>query len=372
MKQVELTLLLLVGGLLFLGLVMVYSASAMIAREGYGSSCHYLLRQSVFTALGAVVLAGLRRLDYRWWGRLSIVLTLGTAILLLLVYVPGIGVCAGGACRWLKTPLCTVQPAELAKLVTVIYLSSYLARHDDRVHDFRHGLLPPLVIIAGFVLLLLLEPDFGTAMIIVGLSLSMCWFAGARWFHLGALGLTVLPLTAVLVRTSAYRWQRITTFLDPWQDPTGSGFQLVQSLIAIGVGGLGGLGLGNGKQKLFFLPEPHTDFIVAVIGEEFGFIGICVLVLVAVGLLVTGMRIALASEDRFGMLLAAGITVMLVLQMMVNMGVCMGVLPTKGLTYPFLSYGGSSLIVSMAAVGVLLNINRQAVPTPTGRRRRKA
>ncbi|MBN2233333.1 MAG: putative lipid II flippase FtsW [Deltaproteobacteria bacterium] len=369
MKRTELSLLLMVAGLLFLGLVMVYSASAPLAREGHGSSYHFLFRQLVFAGLGAVALAGFRRLDYRWWGRSSMVLTLGTTVLLLLVFVPGIGIRAGGACRWLKTPLCNVQPAELAKLATVVYLGNYLARHDDRLHEFRRGLLPPLIIIAGFILLLLLEPDFGTSMIIVGLSFTMCWLGGARWFHLGALGLTILPLAAVLVRTSPYRWQRITTFLDPWRDATGSGFQLVQSLIAIGVGGLGGLGLGNGKQKLFFLPEPHTDFIVSVVGEELGFIGICVLVAGAVGLLLTGMRIALASDDRFGMLLAAGITVMLVMQMMVNMGVCMGVLPTKGLTYPFLSYGGSSLMVSMTAIGVLMNISRQAVPAPNGRRR---
>jgi len=359
MKRKEIILLLVVGSLVVLGALMIFSASAVLARDKYGYSYYFLVRQLVFLGLGWVALLICRRIDYHWWARLCAPLLILNLLLLVIVLVPGFGHQAGGATRWLHTPFFTIQPGELCKLVMVIYIGSYLANPDNELQDFKRGLLPPLLVLLLFIGLLMMEPDFGTSVLILLLVVMLCWIGGARLVHLLSLGLLALPAIALVVYRSPYRLKRIMTFLDPWKDPLGSGFQVIQSMMAIGVGGINGVGLGDGKQKLFFLPEPHTDFIVATIGEELGFLGICFLVVAVLVFLATGLRIALASRDRFGMLLAVGLTFLVVVQMLVNMGVTMGVLPTKGLTYPFLSYGGTSLLTSFTAVGILMNVCRQ-------------
>lgn len=351
--------MLVVGFLIVFGALMIFSASAVLAKNKYGYSYYFLFRQLVFLGLGFVAMLVCRRIDYHWWAKLCAPLLIITLLLLIMVLVPGFGRQAGGATRWLQTPFFTIQPGELCKLVMVIYIGSYLANPDNELQSFSQGLLPPLLILMLFVGLLMMEPDFGTSALLLLLVTMLCWIGGARVIHLISLGLLALPGIVLVVYRSPYRLKRIMTFLDPWKDPLGSGFQVIQSMMALGVGGINGVGLGDGKQKLFFLPEPHTDFIVATIGEEMGFLGICFLILAILVLLVTGVRIALASRDRFGMLLAVGLTFLVVIQMLVNMGVVMGVLPTKGLTYPFLSYGGTSLLTSFTAVGILMNVCRQ-------------
>ncbi|MBN2333559.1 MAG: putative lipid II flippase FtsW [Deltaproteobacteria bacterium] len=368
MKRMEIILLSTVACLLTIGVLMIFSASAVLAKNTYNNSYYFLFKQLAFLVLGGASMMICWLLDYHWWEKLSVPLMAFSAILLIMVLIPGIGHRAGGASRWLQTPFFSIQPAECCKLVMVIYLGAYLTRKEARMREFKRGLLPPLLILGMFVGLLMLEPDFGTSVIILVLAFMLSWIGGARVVHLLSLALLALPGLALAVVFSPYRMKRILTFLDPWQDPTGNGFQVIQSMIALGVGGINGVGLGNGKQKLFFLPEPHTDFIVAAIGEEMGFMGICFLILVLLIFLFVGLRIALASKDRFGLLLATGLTFLIVLQMLVNMGVAMGVLPTKGLTYPFLSYGGTSLLISMTAVGILLNICRQP---ETGRDRQR-
>ncbi len=369
MKKQEIVILATVGVLVTLGVLMIFSASAVIARQNYGNGYYFLFRQLVFLALGVVLLWGCRRIDYHWWARLVLPLFILTLILLVMVLIPGVGHRVGGASRWLRTPFCSLQPAEMGKLVMVIYFAAYAAKKGENMRSFRHGLLPMLVVMALFVVLLMLEPDFGTSLLIIVLGFMLSWVGGARLVHLFSLGLLGLPLVVFGVCHSAYRLKRVMTFLDPWQDPTGNGFQVIQAMIAVGVGGISGVGLGNGKQKLFFLPEPHTDFIVAAIGEELGLLALGALLLIMVILLVSGVRVALRSRDRFGLLLAVGLTFLVVLQMLINMGVNLGVLPTKGLTYPFLSYGGTSLLVNMAAVGILLNICRQGEGGHPGGRR---
>lgn len=359
MKRKEIILLLVVFCLIVLGALMVFSASAVLAKNKYGYSYYFLSRQVIFLGLGCVAMAVCRRIDYHWWAKLCAPLLFINLLLLVMVLVPGFGRQAGGATRWLHTPFFTVQPGELCKLVMVIYIGSYLANPDNELRNFTRGLLPPLLILLLFIGLLMMEPDFGTSALLLLLVVMLSWIGGARLIHLLSLGLLALPGIVLVVYRSPYRLKRIMTFLDPWKDPLGSGFQVIQSMMALGVGGVNGVGLGDGKQKLFFLPEPHTDFIVATIGEEMGFLGICFLTLAILVLLVTGVRIALASRDRFGMLLAVGLTFLVVVQMLVNMGVTMGVLPTKGLTYPFLSYGGTSLLTSFTAVGILMNVCRQ-------------
>lgn len=359
MKRKEIILLLVICCLIVFGALMIFSASAVLAKNKYGYSYYFLSRQLIFLGLGCIAMAVCRRIDYHWWARLCAPLLIINLCLLVLVLVPGFGHQAGGANRWLQTPFFTIQPGELCKLVMVIYIGSYLANSDNQMRDFSRGLLPPLLVLMLFVGLLMLEPDFGTSVLLLLLVVMLCWIGGARVIHLLSLGLLAVPAIVLVVYRSPYRLKRIMSFLDPWKDPLGSGFQVIQSMMALGVGGVNGVGLGDGKQKLFFLPEPHTDFIVASIGEEMGFLGICFLILSVLVLLVTGVRIALASRDRFGMLLAVGLTFLVVVQMLVNMGVTMGVLPTKGLTYPFLSYGGTSLLISFTAMGILMNVCRQ-------------
>ncbi|MCK5540336.1 MAG: putative lipid II flippase FtsW [Deltaproteobacteria bacterium] len=357
MKRDEIILLTVVGTLLCLGLLMVFNASSIKAFHLNGQSGFYLVRQMTFAIIGALALFLCARFDYHWWSKLTLPLILLSIALLGLVLVPGVGHQVKGAVRWIKTPLFNLQASEFCKLSFVIYLCAYLAKKGDKIRDFKRGLMPPLVILLIVVILLMQEPDFGSSVVIATLTVILVFVSGARLKHLIILGSIGIVGIVTAIASQGYRIERLTSFIN-WHGK-GTSYQLKQSLIAYGSGGLSGVGAGNSAQKLLYLPEAYTDFIVAVWAEEFGFIGVAFLVFLVLMLLLIGLKISRSAPDRLGTLLAFGVTLLLVLQMTVNYWVTLGLLPTKGLTFPFLSYGGSSLCVSLAAVGVLLNVSRQ-------------
>ena len=353
--MILLTLLLLV-----IGVVMIYSASAVLASRQYGDSLFFFKRQMLWAAFGLVVLAAASRVPYEFWNRMALPLVLGTVILLGLVLIPGVGLELNGSRRWLRLGWLTLQPSEAARLCSVIYLARYLMKKKNRLDDFFRDFLPPMIVIGVFLALIMGESDLGTALVLGGVAGLLLFIGGARWRHLWAMGLLAAPVVYAMIMKIGYRRQRLMAFLDPWRDPTDTGFQVIQSFLAMGGGGPVGMGLGEGRQKLFFLPYPHTDFIFAVIGEELGLLG-TLTVLILFGMLAwRGLSISLRAPDLFGRHLAFGLTMMIVVQAMVNMAVVTGLVPTKGLTLPFLSYGGSSLVANLAAVGILWNISRTA------------
>ena len=358
MKRDEIILLTVVGTLLCMGLLMVFNASSIRAFNLNGESGFYLVRQVIFATIGVLALFLCAWFDYHWWSKLTIPLILLSITLLGLVFVPGIGCQVKGAMRWIKTPFFNLQASEFCKLSFVIYLCAYLARKGDKIRDFKRGLMPPLVLLSIIIILLMQEPDFGSSVVIATLTVILVFVSGARLKHLSLIGFVGIVGIVAAIASQGYRIERFTSFIN-WHGK-GISYQLKQSLIAYGSGGLSGVGAGNSVQKLLYLPEAYTDFIVAVWAEEFGFVGVAFLVFLVLVLLLIGLKISRSAPDRFGVLLAFGLTLLLVLQMTVNYWVTLGLLPTKGLTFPFLSYGGSSLCVSLAAVGVLLNVSRQA------------
>ena len=353
-------LFLVVLALLGLGVVMVYSASAILATDRFRDAHFFLKKQLFWAVLGLGVMWGVMAVDYRRWRPLVSPLLALAFVLLVLVLVPPFGQSINGTRRWLRWGHFSVQPTELAKLVLVVYLADFLARRQAVIGSLWRGVVPPLVVTGGVAGLVLLQPDLGSAVAIVGVVLCMIFVAGARLAHLGLIGGLAVPVVVVAVCTARYRLRRMLTFLDPWADPRGAGFQIIQSYLALGGGGLLGRGLGESKQKLFYLPEPHTDFIFAILGEELGFVGAVATVVLFGLLLWRGIRIGLRVSDPFGALLAFGVSALLVNQAVVNLGVVVGLFPTKGLPLPFVSSGGSSLLVAMAAVGLLLNVSQRA------------
>ena len=347
--------------LVALSLVMVYSASAAVALQRYEQANFYLIRQATWSLMGLGLLAVVMRVDYRLYRRPSVVWWC-----LILVALALVGVLfsdpVNNARRWYRLWGLSFQPSELAKLLVIIFSAALLERRMHRINDVGYSLTPLGITVGGLVGLVLLQPDFGTAMSIVLICGVMVFAAGINYAYIAGAALTMLPPVVTLVMSSDYRRRRVLTFLDPWQDPLGDGFQIIQSLIAVGTGGVTGRGLMNGVQKLFYLPEAHTDFIYAVISEEFGLIG-ATLVLVCFGLITwRGLRIALGAPDTFGALLAIGLTTMIVAQALVNVSVVLGLMPTKGLPLPFISAGGSSLLVNLVGMGVLLNVSQHTVP----------
>ena len=342
------------------GMVMIYSASAMIATQRFGvGPYHFLTRQLMFLGAGAVLVMFLmnvnpsilqdRRVQY---GALGIV---ALGLVLALFQSP-----INGTHRWIALPWFNLQPSEFAKPAMILFLASYLARRDERINDLTGTLLPVGFILALFAGLILLGRDFGTATTLVLVAASMIFAAGLSWRYIAACAFTLVPAFGYFALSAAYRRERLLTFLNPESDPQGAGFQPMQSLIALGTGGFGGLGIGNGRQKLFFLPEPHTDFIFSIIGEELGFLG-AVLLLTAFALLAwRGFRIARYSQNRFAFYAALGCTLMIVIQALINVSVALCLLPTKGIPLPLVSHGGSSLLASLMAVGLLLNFSQQS------------
>jgi cell division protein FtsW len=350
-----LSTLILVG----FGVVMVYSASFAVADQRLGDPYHFLKKQAIAAGLGIVLLLLAARMNYHLWQTLSLPLLLASLVLLGVLIVPGMRHEIGGSSRWLKLASFSFQPSELAKLALVIYLARSLTRKEGRMKEFTVGFLPHLIILGVMFLLVLRQPDFGAGILFAALVFIMLFAGGTRLVFLaGTLG-AVVPVLVYLACRADYRWERMVAFWNPWKDPGRSGFQIIQSFLAFGAGKVFGVGLGEGRQKLFYLPEVHTDFIFSVIGEELGLVGVSILIALFALLVIRGFQACYRARDLFGTYLALGITVLIAIQALLNMGVVTGLLPTKGSTLPFISYGGTSLMVNLMAVGILLNIHSQ-------------
>jgi cell division protein FtsW len=339
------------------GVVMVYSASSVMAAKKFHDGFYFLKRQSLFALVGFVGMGVLMQIDYHIWKKWAVPLFFICFFLLLVVFVPGIGGTAKGASRWIRFPGFNFQPSELAKVALIIYMAYSLDKRQDKLKQFMSGFFPYLLILGVFIVVLLCQHDMGAAMTMGAVAIVMLFAAGTRVQYIVGMVLVALPGICYLIFTKAYRMRRITAFLDPWQDPTDAGFQIIQSWLALGTGGIFGQGLGEGKQKLFYLPEAHTDFILSVCGEELGFLGVIVIASMFLLLVQRSIRVAIAAEDNFGRFLAFGIAVLIGLEGFINMAVVTGMLPTKGIALPFVSYGGSSLIITLCAVGILLNVS---------------
>ncbi|MFZ3588017.1 stage V sporulation protein E [Bacillus sp. DJP31] len=346
--------------LLAVGMIMVYSASAAWATFKFEDSFFFAKRQLLFAGLGIIAMFLIMNIDYwtwRTWAKIVLIICFG---LLVLVLIPGVGLTRGGATSWIGIGAFSIQPSEFMKLAMIAFLAKYLSENQKKITSFRKGLVPSLSLVFLAFGMIMIQPDLGTGTVMVGTCMVMIFVAGGRISHFVGLGLIGVAGFVALILSAPYRIKRITSFLDPWQDPTDSGFQIIQSLYAIGPGGLLGLGLGKSRQKFFYLPEPQTDFIFAILAEELGFIGGSLVILLFALLLWRGVRIALGAPDLFGSFLAIGIISMIAIQVIINIGVVIGLMPVTGITLPFLSYGGSSLTLMLMAVGVLLNISRYA------------
>ena len=346
--------------LLAVGIVMVFSSSFVSAQTTYGDGYYFLKRQLLWALLGIFGMIVLMRVDYHIYQKWAKPFFLVAVMLLLVVLLPGVGLKVNGARRWLGVSAFSFQPSEVAKLAVIIFLARYLSQHQDSIKQFFKGFALPLLIVGVVCGLMLLQPDLGTAVTIALTACLMILAAGARKTHLAGFALLGLVLLGMAIVLAPYRMARFTTFLNPWVDPLGNGFQTIQSLYAVGSGRLFGLGLGMGRQKFLYLPEVQTDFIFAVIGEELGFIGAIFVLALFFVFMWRGLRIAMKAPDTFASLMALGITVDLVLQALIHVGVVTGCLPVKGITLPFISYGGSSLTLTLLMIGILLNISHYA------------
>jgi cell division protein FtsW len=347
-----------------LGVLMVYSASVVSADIRLQNAEHYLVRQSIHAAAGLAVLAIGLRLPIHLYQRHATKLLYGSLFLLALLLVPGIGITVNNSTRWMGLGPLRFQPSELAKMAFIIFLAYSLVKKGERMKQFKVGFAPHLLLLAVMVLLCMKQPDFGTSATMAGIMLCLLYIGGARVKYIAIAGILAIPVAYFAITASERRLSRIVAWLDPFAHKQDIGYHLVQSLTGIGSGGVFGLGLGESRQKLLFLPEAHTDFVVSVLGEEMGLFGIVLLVMAFGVICWRGMRVALEARDEFSSLLAFGITFSLTLQAFVNMSVVTGVLPTKGLTLPFVSYGGSSLIISMWMAGILLRISTRVVDEP--------
>ncbi len=345
--------------LICIGIVMSYSASAIIAMEKFGDHLFFLKRQVLWIGLGSILMVVVMILDYENLKKMTLPLFAVSLIFLVLLLFPVFSREIGGARRWIVLGPISFQPSELAKISLILYMAHTLTRKVEKLRDFTVGYLPNVIVVGVFAVLIALQPDLGTAILITLVIFMLLYVAGVKMKHIFYSLLFSLPVVAYAVLSVPYRKRRILAFLDPWEDPMDSGFQIIQSLYAFGRGGFSGLGLGNGKQKLFYLPEPHTDFVFSVIGEELGFIGVVFVLLCFTIFVWRGLRIALKIDDPYGCYLATGFSLLIGIQALINIGVVIGVLPTKGLPLPFISVGGSSMIVSMISAGILLNVSNK-------------
>ena len=346
--------------LLAIGLVMVTSASISVADRNLSSPFYYMQRQALFIVIGLVAAWLVYQVRLVHWETSGMALLGFSLFLLILVLLPGVGKEVNGSTRWISLGVFNLQVSEAVKLFMIVYVAGYLVRHGEAVRTSIWGFIKPMLMVGLAALLLLLEPDFGAAVVIIGTVLGMMYLGGVRFMQFAAFLVLFGAAAVLLVVSSPYRMERLTSFMNPWADPFDSGFQLTQSLIAIGTGGWFGTGLGGSVQKLFYLPESHTDFLFAVLSEELGFVGVCTVIALYSVLFYRATRIALQAEkcgSRFAAYLAYGIGIWLAMQAVINMGVNMGMLPTKGLTLPLMSYGGSSLIITCMAIGLLLRIH---------------
>ncbi len=344
--------------LMCIGVVMIYSSSSIYAWERYKDGFFFLKRHFSFMLIGAILTFFFMSIDYHKLKQISRPLLIISIILLILVLIPGLGREVSGARRWFRFRLLSFQPSELASLAMIIYIADFISRKGNLIKAFFKGFLPPICILGLCAGLIIIQPDLGSTIAIGAVVLVMLFVAGVRPIYLLSLMLSSLPALYLLIFHVAYRRQRILAFLNPWLDPQGSGFQIIQSQVALGSGGLFGVGLGHSKQKLFYLPAAHTDFIFSIIGEELGLLGTIGVIILFIIFIQQGIKVVKNTPDKFGYFLALGLVTMIAFRAMINIGVSCGVLPTKGLPLPFISYGGSSFIFDMISVGILVNIAR--------------
>lgn len=358
MRNTRITIFVVTVILICIGIVMIYSASGIYALEKFGDSLYYLKKHLFYLILGLILSIFVMGIDLEIIRRYSPIVLAVSILLLLLSFVPGIGHRAGGASRWLKIGNFTFQPSEAAKIAFVIYISDFLSRKQSRVKNFVFGFLPITIVMLIVVGLVLIQPDLGTAILLGIVFLITCFAAGINFRHVSALFLGSVPVLYSLIFTVPYRKKRILAFMNPWSDVRGVGYQIIQSFIALGSGGLLGLGLGQSRQKLFYLPASHTDFIFAIIGEELGLLAAAA-ILILFGIFIwQSLKVARQSANLFGKFLCLSIASMIALEAIINIAVVTGAIPTKGLPLPFISYGGSALVFNMAGVALILNIAR--------------
>jgi len=343
--------------LVTVGTVMIYSSSSILAAERFKDGQFFLKKQVLFVVLGLALMFLLQRIPYDQLRKVAYPGVFLSVILLLLVLIPHVGVRVGGASRWLRLGFFSFQVTELVKIAVVLFLAHFLTRKTEYLSEFTRGILIPVMVTMLLVGLIVIEPDFGTAVIITTILMLMLYLSGSRIRYLAGMAALILPIALWILFSKSYRIERLMTFLDPWKDPQRSGFQIIQSLLSFGSGGTFGVGVGDGMQKLFYLPEPHTDFILSVIAEESGFIGVFIVIALFGIFVFRGFMISFKAPDRFSTLLASGITMIIALEAFINIAGVMGLIPLKGLALPFLSYGGTSLIMSLCAAGILLNIS---------------
>jgi cell division protein FtsW len=367
--HIDFVTVMLVFGIVLLGLVMVTSASISMATKEGGDAFGYLLRQFTLVIVGSVFAAVMFTIRTEWLEKMALPLLALAVVLLVLVLIPGIGHSVNGARRWIRLAGISIQVSEVTRVIVLVFIASYAVRREEELRSSFMGLLKPLIILAGFFVLLLLEPDFGAATVLMVTAFGVLFIAGARLRDVAGLAVLGAAVLVFVAMSSDYRMRRLTAFRNPWLDPFDSGFQLTQSLIAIGRGGWTGVGLGESVQKLFYLPEAHTDFLFAVLAEELGLVGILVTLALFLALAWRALWISRLAHDsglKFQSYLAAGFGIWVGLQAFINIGVNMGVLPTKGLTLPFMSYGRSSLIATLTWVGILLRVYHEAAQASRG------
>ncbi len=357
-RKPDFALMAIIIALLTIGSVMIYSASYIQAEYNFGDSLFYLKRQLLFSVVGIFAMFFIMSIPYGTWKKYSKVLLLICFVLLLAVLIPGIGMERNGAQSWIGVGAFSIQPSEFTKLGLIIYLSVFLSVNQKYITSFKQGFFPSIILVFAAFGLIMLQPDLGTGVVLILTCMMMIYIAGARLSHFIGMASIGIAGFLYLILSAPYRISRITAFLNPWQDPLGDGFQIIQSLYALGPGGLMGVGLFNSLQKYFYLPEPQTDFIFAILGEELGFIGGTALIGLFGLLFWRGVRIGIEAPDAFGRFLAIGIVSMITIQVMINISVVIGLIPVTGITLPFLSYGGSSLTLTMCSVGILLNISK--------------
>lgn len=346
--------------LLIIGTVMIYSSSTIVAEQKYGSSLYFLKRHLVYAILGIAGMFIMSRIRYQYWRKIAATGMVLSLVLLLIVFIPGLGVTINGARRWIRIMGFTFQVSEFVKIALVIFLAHFLVKKIEYGQtDVRRVFAVPLACTMIVTALVLAQPDFGTAMILIAVMLILFYLAGIHLRYLIGFIAALIPVGVLLVIFEGYRLKRIFAFLHPWDDRQGAGFHIIQSFLCFGSGGAFGVGLGNSVQKLYYLPEPHTDFIFSIIGEECGFVGVSLVIILFAVLIMRGFVISFSTSDTFGSLLAAGMSTVIAMEVCINIAVVMGMLPTKGLVLPFVSYGGTSLVMSLAAVGILLNISGQ-------------
>ncbi|MGB7605618.1 MAG: stage V sporulation protein E [Lutisporaceae bacterium] len=357
-NNMDFTLLITVLILLAIGVSMVFSASSISSQLKYDDQYYFLKSQGAYAILSIIVMLFFSRVNYKILGRLAPLIVAVSFVLLLLVFVPGIGLKLNGANRWIDVGITTMQPSEFAKFALVLYMAKSISNKKDKIKSFTQGVLPYILLMGAYCFLIVIEPNKSMAIIFVLLTFTVLFSAGAKIWHLAIWGLPIIPAGIYIIKSEEYSLARITGYLDPWADPLGTGFQAIQSLLALGSGGIFGLGLGNSRQKFFYIPEPQNDFIFSIIGEELGFIGTVTIIILFLLLIWRGMRIAMHSPDTFGCLLATGIVSMIGIQVALNIAVATVSIPTTGVSLPFISAGGTSLLFVMVNMGILLNISR--------------